>query len=335
MSAIDPKESAKYAGRLFGYFLTVTVIGGGITIGGAALLWNNGVLSGGSVDVGSEVIVGSALTGVGALIILAGFFTIILNVIADGVRFGVAETASEAEDGPEQPRVPAWPPSQYRPAAGQAPPVRQRTPVRESGHRQPADRNRDPEVEESNEDDAWKREVEEKLADEDRPRQGGKAGTEGTTSPKGQAAERNEPRGARSESERARERRSGTTEDTGNVGLESSDRSTGRTESGVEREPEAPSRQEPENAAGTGEPPAAGDPDRTDSEAWVSGEDVGSEEPMAERNDRDEESETSTSEGPLTSGETETPDSTDDEEEDTDSPAWLERTEEGEDEESR
>ncbi|WP_136687721.1 hypothetical protein [Halorhabdus amylolytica] len=326
MSAIDPKDAGKYAGRLFGYFLTVTVVGGGITLSGVVLLRNNGVFSGGSVDVGAEVIVGGALTGVGALVILAGFFTIVLNVIADGVRFGVAETASEAEDGPEQLREPAWPPNQYRPATGERPPVRQRPPVREPNHQQPDDRDREPE-----ENEPWKREVEEKLADEDRPGQGDNPGRKRATPPTGQATGPNEPPETTSTPEGANGRRSGAAGEAGNVEREPSGGSTGRAGSDVEREPGDQIRNQSENTSEVRETSAPDDSGRTDSETWVSGEDVSNKEPNEGEVDRSGEPETSASEDPLAPGEIEESDSIDADEESTDSPAWLEESDEGTD----
>lgn len=274
MSAIDPKESVRYAGRLFGYFLTVTLVGGGITVGGAVLLRNNDVFSGGSVDVGAEIIVGGTLTGVGALVILAGFFTIVLNVIADGVRFGVPETGSDAEESPERSRTPAWAPAQYRPVAGAAPPMQQRAPARDPNHQQPGERDREAKPEEN---EAWKREVEEELADDDRP--GGEAAPP--------AGEETSP-----EPEPASD-------------------STGRAGTGVEREPSTRNRGASGSTTGDDTPPTS-ETARRDTEPWVSGEDVSSGDPTdGEETDQEGASGASASDDPLAPGESDDRDRTD------------------------
>ncbi|WP_135663148.1 hypothetical protein [Halorhabdus rudnickae] len=275
MSAIDTKESVRYAGRLFGYFLMVTLVGGGITVGGAVLLWNNDLFSGGSVDVGAEIIVGGTLTGVGALVILAGFFTIVCNVIADGIRFGVPETGSDAEESPERPREPAWAPVQYRPIADAAPPMQQRAPARDPNHQQPGERDREAQPEEN---EAWKREVEEDLADGDRP------GQEEAAPPAG--------------------------EETSPEPEPASD-STGRAETGVEREPSTRNRGTSGSATGDDTPPTS-ETARRDTEPWVSGEDVSSGDPT-DRAETDQEggSGASASDDPLAPGEADDRDRTD------------------------
>ncbi|WP_181684722.1 hypothetical protein [Halorhabdus salina] len=98
MTAINPKASARYWARLFGYFLVLAVIGGGFTGGGIYLLDEAEAFPGGpGVDVGTELAAGGVLTAVGVLLVLAGFLTIVLNVVADGVRAGV-----EAASGPTE-----------------------------------------------------------------------------------------------------------------------------------------------------------------------------------------------------------------------------------------
>lgn len=307
MTAIDPRGSARYAGRLFGYFLVVAIVGGGITAGGVALLRNNDVFSGGSIDVGAEVIVGGALAGVGVLVVLAGFFVIVLNVIADGVRYGVADRV-DSRATPQPERTPAWVPSRGRRPVERTAPVARRPPGRDRDHDRQPERSRDA-VERDVDEEPWKREVEEHLEDEPgRP-------TRGSADERGERTD--EPRDVPGGSGESTARRTGSA-----AGHErdTATGSRGRPESAVEREPVEESRP----PTGRAEPPE-GD----DSETWVSGDEVsgqgGSDAAGPDGSPTDDD--------PTATDGTETTPS-DTGPDDTGSPAWLADSDEDEDEES-
>ncbi|WP_158853529.1 hypothetical protein [Halorhabdus sp. CUG00001] len=164
MTAIDPKASARYWARLFGYFLVLAVTGGGLTGGGIYLLDEAEAFPGGpAVDIGTELAAGGVLTTLGTLLVLAGFLTIVLNVVADGVRAGVeaagnpAETAaSDAETGNE-PATDDAKTVEFAPGESTSAPR-----ARDGRARAPSSQPRSsPE-----DDEAWKREVERKLQTE-------------------------------------------------------------------------------------------------------------------------------------------------------------------------
>jgi len=103
MATITLKESLRHWMRLFGYFLGVAVVGGAVAGGGLALLEDvpNWAPGGAAPDVGVKLIAGAGLLGVGALVSVAGFFTIVLVVVADGVRFGIDAARDVPDDGDE------------------------------------------------------------------------------------------------------------------------------------------------------------------------------------------------------------------------------------------
>ncbi|MFB6202110.1 MAG: hypothetical protein ABEI98_08880 [Halorhabdus sp.] len=259
MTAIDPKESARYAGRLFGYLLVVSVVGGGITAGGVVLLEDTTLFSSGSVDVGAEVIVGGTLTGVGGLVILAGLFAIVLNVIADGVRFGVGATPTVERESIGQPAS-RWSPSQPRRIATRAPPSRPNTSSRESDREQTSQRTR--ERTDTRHGETWKREVEEKLSAEER-RDRSPSDQSSDVDQSGRATAPPSDTGATGQQDDVQ---TTTTDTAAGTGAEPT---ADETRSHIEREASGVGDTSP-----TREPPSAEESGSTDSETWVSGDEV-------------------------------------------------------------
>jgi len=315
MTAIDPRDTVRYTVRLFGYFLTVAIVGGAITVGGAVLLREANVYSGGSVDVGAEMVVGGILTGVGALVVLAGLFAIVLNVIADAVRFGVeGTTATTPETEQVTARAPPQPRGQYV-AAERVPPAPRRPPAREP------DRGQQPEgaterSEEGADDEAWKHEVEEKLAEEDRPEQAD-SGHSGRST-----AQSDDSAASAGGSDAERSHTGTTTPSNGDAGA----RSGQRRGTAGEREAGEQSQTRSDSPAGTAGQETTEEGTDSDSETWVSGEAVNE----GERTDTAD-SETG-GEDPLAPGGTADSDATEAADADTDSPAWLEEATESDDE---
>ena len=91
MATITLKETLGHWVRLFGYFFGVAVVGGAVAGGGLALLEDvpNWAPGGAAPDVGVKLVAGAGLLAVGALVLLTGFFTIVLVVVATAVRYGV------------------------------------------------------------------------------------------------------------------------------------------------------------------------------------------------------------------------------------------------------
>ena len=334
MTAIDPRETVRYATRLFGYFLVVTIVGGGIAAGGAVLLRDENVFSGGSVDIGAEVIVGGALAGVGLLLVVAGVFAIVLNVVADAVRYGVEDAPAEPDTEPVPSQQPAWTPDRRRRPPSRTPPPRGRPATRAPDSQQATPSSAKPADEQSESDEPWKREVEEQLSE--RPARDSGAETPPASEPTagrppaeqagdtGVPAEESEDTAVPAEAstgtvraEESRDQRGGTDE------LPSHDRetaegATAQPDTGVEREPGDEQSSDRPNAR---ERPADAHQTETtgqaEEETWVSGDEVN------ERDDAEEASGAATDDDPVADDSAAESDDTDTSTGASGTPAWL------------
>lgn len=99
MASISFTQNIRHWLRLSGYLLAVALIGGGLTGGGLSVLEDMSVLTPGgpSPAVGVNFLAGAGLVALGSLVMVAGVFVIVLNVIADGVRVGVENAQSGQE----------------------------------------------------------------------------------------------------------------------------------------------------------------------------------------------------------------------------------------------
>jgi len=92
MAALSGRESFRYGVRLFGYLLVTTVLGGGILAGGIALSTRVEVMEtlSGTSD-GSYAVVAAAvgLSLLGVLVLLAGLFVVGFVAVTDAVRLGI------------------------------------------------------------------------------------------------------------------------------------------------------------------------------------------------------------------------------------------------------
>ncbi|WEL18791.1 Uncharacterized protein SVXHr_2647 [Halorhabdus sp. SVX81] len=186
MVALTFKASLRHWARLFGYFLAVAVAGGAVAGGGLVLLRDvPGWMPGGRApDVGVKLLAGAGLLAVGALVLLAGFFMIVLAIVADGVRVGIEAASLEpagedgTDDGPaEQPVSDPAERNRARRRAGRAP-------VGGQPHRPQRDRTRaQPTAESTSErraptepdEEHWIREVERDLEGEEGPEEARRA----------------------------------------------------------------------------------------------------------------------------------------------------------------
>ncbi|ERJ05300.1 hypothetical protein HLRTI_002742 [Halorhabdus tiamatea SARL4B] len=101
MATITLKQTLSHWARLFGYVLGVAVVGGAVAGGGLAVLEDvpNWAPGGAAPDVGVNLVVGAGLLAVGALVLLAGFFTIVLVVVATGVEAAGDDADGDRSDG--------------------------------------------------------------------------------------------------------------------------------------------------------------------------------------------------------------------------------------------
>lgn len=185
MTTISLKASVGYWLRLFGYFFGLVMVSGGISAGGVYLLDEAEAWPGGpGVDLGVELAGGIALTTIGGLLLFAGLFVIALNVVADGVRRGVEATQSKesrSEDGADTTN------SEDESEAVTFPPGATASGRRATRDEHPADSDTEPAR--SDDDERWKREVEEKLASSDSRSPELSAGAERTTDQRAPAQE--------------------------------------------------------------------------------------------------------------------------------------------------
>jgi len=110
MPALTARESARYGVRLFGYLLAATLLGGAFVAAGAgvALSIESTFFEQLTGDAGTNVsalAAFGALSGIGVLVVLAGFGLVVFTAVADAVRIGTnrapspdaAESTAEGE----------------------------------------------------------------------------------------------------------------------------------------------------------------------------------------------------------------------------------------------
>lgn len=101
MATISFSESFKYGSRLFGFFLSILVVGGGLVGAGAYLAVPEiqGWLDTGSAE--TSLIAGGVVAGVvGTAVLSIGQFAILYKLIADGVARGNADPAVDVAATP-------------------------------------------------------------------------------------------------------------------------------------------------------------------------------------------------------------------------------------------
>lgn len=207
MAALSARDAFRYGGRLFGYLLVTTVLGGGLLAGGLglAVTLEPAVLPGGAAPESfAAVAVGGLVAFLGVLVLAAGWLTVVLMTVADAVRLGVDDStlgpatpsddvspssppADDADDPEPDPEPDADPePDTADPlAGGDSDPFEDRgDPFDEPSTSDPlADpgggaesqtggstdqRQAGPTA--ADDDEAWRREIEAKLDEQDEPR---------------------------------------------------------------------------------------------------------------------------------------------------------------------
>ena len=104
MPALTARESARYGLRLFGYLLATTLLGGAFVAAGAgvALSIESAFFEQLTGEAGtnlSALAAFGALSGVGVLVVLAGFVLVVFTAVADAVRIGTNRTRSADPTG--------------------------------------------------------------------------------------------------------------------------------------------------------------------------------------------------------------------------------------------
>jgi hypothetical protein len=92
MVALSVRESVRYGVRLFGYLLVTTVLGGGLLAGGAVLSTRVDVLGtiSGTAEGSYAVLAGAGvLTLLGLLVLATGWLLVAFVAITDAVRVGI------------------------------------------------------------------------------------------------------------------------------------------------------------------------------------------------------------------------------------------------------
>jgi len=196
MAALSARESFRYGVRLFGYLLVTTVLGGGLLAGGIALSTRVEVMAtlSGTSD-GSYAVIAAAvgLSLLGVLGLLAGLFVVGFVTVTEAVRVGIDrsslgpgvvgsvdpnatelesdEAATDDQPDEEQPET------EDPLGGGGADPFGDRDdPFDEPETEDPLGRTDDqPESRQAGpsqegDDEAWRREIEAKLDDEEQSR---------------------------------------------------------------------------------------------------------------------------------------------------------------------
>ena len=96
MAALSVRESVRYGVRLFGYLLATTILGGGLLAGGVVLSTRVdvlGTLSGTGNASYALVAAAVGLSALGVLVFATGLFVVGFVAVADAVRVGVERSS--------------------------------------------------------------------------------------------------------------------------------------------------------------------------------------------------------------------------------------------------
>lgn len=196
MAALSARESFRYGVRLFGYLLVTAILGGGLLVGGAVLgSRSDAVATLSGTGNGSYAVVAAAvgLSLLGVLVFVSGLFVVGFVAVTDAVRVGIdrsslgpdvvgsidpAATESGSDDAPDDQPDETAPETEDPLGGGGSDPFADRSdPFAEPETEDPLGSDDQPEGQQRDarqdgptqrgDDEAWRREIEAKLDDED------------------------------------------------------------------------------------------------------------------------------------------------------------------------